>query len=119
METINPIISIALMATLAFAVIWVSALIGVRVGLKGSHHRYVWSSVERVTRYPAGFYLIISAWLEWTHGVKYLALCQMVGVALWVCLAEERRRNGDNDDFWSDLKKKIANFGHRTATSAW
>lgn len=107
MSNLPPVISLALLVGVVAAVIWVFAETGRRMSVRGSRSRYVWASAERATRWPALLYLAISAVVEFSVGLAWIGLLDCVGVALWIWVLHEKQKNGDDDDFWGDLKKRL------------
>lgn len=119
-ERLPVVVALVLAVAMAMAVMWVIAEIGRRSAVRGSRQRYYWATVEHGLRYPAMAYLAISAVLDvrvyhdWLTGA--LAL---VGLALTIWMRHEKRRDGEDDDYWGDMSKsRGAAAGAKPANSA-
>lgn len=118
MSDLHPVISMSLLVGMVFAVTWIAAETARRLTVRGSHPRYVWASAERAARWPAGIWLIMSTAVEFSYGTPLMGLMNGVGAALWLLLLAEKHRDGNDDDYWSDLKKKIQTWGRQVATDS-
>lgn len=97
------------LTTASFA--WIAGEVMRRAHARGTRGRYVWASVERATRYPAILYLLVSAVLNVTVFDDWLMLAfNGVGVALHVALIQEKKRNGEDDDYWTTFKDRLRSF---------
>ena len=113
-----PIVSLFLAILLASSVLWALGEAGRRYSVRGSARRYVFASIERALRWPALAYFAVSATLELSWYRDYfLVFTSCAGMALWGVLYWDRKRNGDDDDFWSTLKSRLkaSSLGRRTA----
>ncbi len=117
MNTLPVVVSVPLALLMAASVTWVMAESLRRTHARGTRGRFVWASVERPTRYPAIAYLLVSAVLNarvYEDWVMFLLNC--MGVGLQVALLQEKRRDGEDDDFWTGFSDKLAAlFGHQVA----
>ena len=107
-----------LAAGLAASTVWVFAEVGRRYSASGSHPRYIWASWERGLRYPALVYFVVSAAVEAAFYKDWLLFTtSTIGVALWISLWWEKKSKGDDDDYWTDLKKRLKH-GFRSQAAA-
>lgn len=116
MTLLPPLLSLLLMTGMVASFGWIAAEVARRASVRGSRPRYVWASVERALRYPALVYFSISAAIESVFYKDWLLFATAcAGVALWMVLWHEKKRDGDDDDFWTSLKKRIQ--AHLTSTA--
>lgn len=103
------------------AAVWILSEAGRRMTVRGTKQRYVLASIEHGTRYPAVFYMVMSVFLEFFYGDLAMGLLNCITVALWAALFVEKKRNGEDDDWFNDQSKKLRkrlasmSFGRRTA----
>lgn len=103
-----------------------STIIGVRIALtvggflflhfnghrmrakKNSHERYVYASCCRVLQYPALLWPVTNTLVDVT--TKWWLLVIIDAILLWLIFTLVKRfRDDDDDNFWSQLNKKIKN----------
>ena len=121
MSSLPPVFSLILALTMVTSVIWIFAEMSRRLSVPGGVHRFYWASIEHACRYPAGAYLVMSGSVELQFGSTLQFVIDALGVGLWLWLWWEKKRDGEDDDFWSQLNKKIrtwaAGLGPRLAGS--
>lgn len=104
-----PVVVKVILIVLTFAsMAWIAGEVMRRTYSKGTHARYVWSSVERTARYPAILYLLVSAILNATVFKDWPMFgLDGLGVAIHLMLIEEKKRHGEDDDFWTTFKDRM------------
>ena len=114
------VVAVPLMLLMVCAVTWMLAEVLRRSHARGTRGRFIWASVERPTRYPAIAYLVISAVLNARVFDDWLMFClDAVGVAVQVALVAEKRRDGEDDDFWTGFGHRLSDFlARRTPSSS-
>jgi hypothetical protein len=112
-----PLISVLLTLGASSGISWVLIETFRRTTIPGSRPRYIAAGFERALRYPAGAWLLISAVVNFHYGYWPEMAINVLGAATWGVVLVEKRHHGDDDDFWSDLSKKIRNLmtGRSTA----
>lgn len=117
MHNLHPYISLILLVGVAAAMGWIAAETARRYAARGTRPRYVWAGVERMFRWPAGIYLGMSA-ITWLAYDQYLYfLMDTIGVALWLWVLYEKRRDGDDEDFWTAAAQKMRDILSPGATT--
>lgn len=107
MRDLHPVVSLSLLLGFVAATLWIFAEVARRYAARGTRPRWYWAGVERSLRYPAGYYLSMSTLLDLRYHQWLTFLCGCVGVALWLLLLLEKKRDGEDEDFWSDVAKKV------------
>lgn len=101
------------------ALVWSTTEMMRRMYLSGSRGRFVMATVEHATRYPAGIYLVVSAFCEFRFGSMTWSAFQTVGFGLWCGILAEKRHHGEDDDFWTGFGDRMRKLlGPRFATDA-
>lgn len=120
-EVLPVVVQIPLFISMICAFLWAAGEVMRRSFARGTRGRYVWASVERACRWPGIAFLAFSAVLNATVFDDLLMfMFNGVGIALHVVLLQEKKRNGEDDDFWTGAGDKIRGFltGDKLATTA-
>lgn len=117
MSHLHPLYSLVLAVSLGLCVIWVAAETLLRMHGRGTRGRYIWSSVERPTRYPALLYLLLSIVTALREGTLFWILVSLASLGLWLFVRWERR-DDDDDDYWKGFGKRLVQSMGRQAPSA-
>lgn len=117
--TLHPIVSALLLVGTVCSVVWIFSEVFRRYSVKGSRRRWYWAGIERAFRYPALGYLVLSG-LVWVAYSQYgMAAIDGASVALWVLLWKEKQSGDQDDDFWSNVQKKLQDlFAPKAAHAA-
>ena len=111
MNKLPLVVAVPLMLLMMCSVVWMLAEVLRRSHARGTRGRYIWASVERPTRYPAIAYLAISAVLNARVYDDWLMFCfDGVGIAVQILLVAEKKRDGDDDDYWHSFSERLGSF---------
>lgn len=89
------------------SILWITAEVMRRRYARGTRGRYVWASVERALRWPTLVNMLVAAALDQAAGDWAMFALDGLGVAAFLLVYQEKRRHGDDDDFWTDLPSKV------------
>lgn len=111
MSPLPIVVAVPLALLMVCSVTWIAAETMRRMHARGTRGRYVWASVERPTRYPAMAYLLVSAVLNArVYDDWFMFALNCMGVGLQIALIQDKKKNGEDDDFWKSFGEKLSAF---------